>query len=335
VTPSLPVQQLATCPDPTDEYAEMRERGVHCRDGAWLVARPNDVAAALASPALSVAPARSQGGTAAQLLARMARFSDGAEHAQRRARVEALLPEAGLEFAAARAAGDLLERSAGVVDAMPIARTVPVSVLAAALGVPEFDVEQVVTMTGRLCEGVSPSHVAGSTSPDGENIDDAAERLLALLAPVGSGDDDEVVAVASVLFQARDATAALVGAALLISAEPGADDEFVERALRQHPPVQCTRRTALADVELGGVTVPRGASVWVFLAAAETGPPAAATTFGSGPHACPGSGPAVALANGVVDGIRSAGWRPVPGQPVRYEPRPNLRLPARILVARR
>jgi cytochrome P450 len=120
-----------------------------------------------------------------------------------------------------------------------------------------------------------------------------------------------------------------------MSAEPGAADEFVERALRHRPPVQCTRRTALTDVELGGVTVPRGASVWVFLAAAETGPPEPPMTFGGGLHACPGSSPATALANGVVDGIRAAGWRPVPKQSVSYEPRPNLRLPTRILVVRR
>ncbi len=337
----LPVPQLATCRCPADEYAALRARGVHCRDGAYVVARPDDVAAALASSALSVAPAYSRGGRAAQLQAQMARFSDGTDHARRRALVEALLPDpTGLERDAARRAGELLEPGRSFVDAMPVARTVPIAALAAALGVADADVPWVVTMVGRLCDGLAPTLSARPGARADVGVDDAALLLSNLVATAGAGrpaSDEAVAAAVSVLFQARDATAALIGAALLINADSDDADveDGIERALRQQPPVQSTRRTAHADVEIGGATVPRGAPVWVLLAAAETGPPAPPATFGAGPHACPGSALAAALARGVIAGVRAAGWRAVPGQPVTYEPRPNLRLPTQVLMQQR
>lgn len=69
-------------------------------------------------------------------------------------------------------------------------------------------------------------------------------------------------------------------------------------------------------------------------AAAQHGPPSPPATFGAGPHRCPGAAHAVALATGVLTALRADGWRPVPGQPVNYEPRPNLRLPSTVLVDR-
>jgi cytochrome P450 len=301
------------------------------------------VASALASPGLSVVLPHSPEGRAAQLQSRMARFSDGTDHARRRALVEALLPDpTGLEQQAARRAGELLEPGRGVVDAMPVARTAPIATLAAALGVADAGVARVVTVTGRLCDGVAPTLDPRPVART--EVDAAASLLSALVAPAGAdrpADDEAVAATVSLLFQARDATAALIGAALLINADAAdadtADDaeDAIERALRQEPPVQCTRRTARADVEIGGTTLPRGAPVWVLLAAAETGPPAPPATFGAGPHACPGAALAEVLARGVVAGIHAAGWRPVPGQPVTYEPRPNLRLPTQVLMQQR
>ena len=85
-------------------------------------------------------------------------------------------------------------------------------------------------------------------------------------------------------------------------------------------------------MQLGGVPVPRGEPVWVVLAAAEQGAPSPPATFGAGPHACPAAVHAVALARGVLAGPGAAGWRPVVGQDVQYEPRPNLRMPAAVLV---
>lgn len=104
--------------------------------------------------------------------------------------------------------------------------------------------------------------------------------------------------------------------------------------LRQHAPVQSTRRFAAHDLNLCGLLVPRGTAVWVLLGAAETGPQTPPATFGAGPNACPGSAHARALATGVLSAVRGGGWRAVPGQRVHYEPRPNLRLPASVLMER-
>jgi hypothetical protein len=49
---------------------------------------------------------------------------------------------------------------------------------------------------------------------------------------------------------------------------------------------------------------------------------------------CPGHAVAMALACGVLDGFREAGWQAVPGQSIGYEPRPNLCVPHQILMAR-
>jgi cytochrome P450 len=330
----LHAQQLATADRPAEEHAQLRDRGVHRRQGGWVVARREDVAAALASPVLGVAGPVAAGaapqGDARLLQARMARFTDGPQHTGRRALLEQLMPTAaGLEVEAGRQAAAALRGRTGTVDAMPLARTVPVLVLAAALGVPVADRPRVEALTGLLCDALAPSLAAPAT---GAAEDEAASALIGLLQPVGPWNDEEVAAAAGLLFQARDATAALIGTALL--AHPALRDPAVavERALRQHAPVQCTRRTALADVQLGGATVPRGGPVWVVLAAAEQGAPSQPATFGAGPHTCPGAEHAVALARGVLTGLGAAGWQPVAGQDVRYEPRPNLRMPAVVLV---
>jgi cytochrome P450 len=103
--------------------------------------------------------------------------------------------------------------------------------------------------------------------------------------------------------------------------------------LRHDAPVQCTRRTAVADAALADVTVPAGSAVWIFLATAEQGSGMPAT-FGTGPHGCPGAAHATAIARQVIAVFDAEGWRPVRAQRVDYEPRPNMRVPVRVLVAR-
>jgi len=333
--PDVAAPRLATCDGLSEQHARLRARGVHQRDGHWVVARRRDIATALALPTMSVAVPGLQDEPAAaaarQLQARMARFTDPPEHTRRRALVEQLLPDpARLDAAAQQHTTDLLRGCTDVVDVMPLARTVPVLVLARALGVADDDLDAVTVATGQLCDALAPTLAPPSRDSAG---DQAARRLTDLLAPVGPWDAERVAAAAGLLFQARDATAALIGAAVLTEL-PGALDAAarVDAALRRHAPVQCTRRVAADDVLLGGVPVPRGASVWLVLAAAEQGPPALPATFGAGPHACPGVAHATALVRGVLAALRGEGWRAVPGQPVRYEPRPNLRLPATVLV---
>lgn len=199
----VPAHGLATCEDLAEQHARLRNRGVHHRDGGWIVGRPADVAAALTLPTLTVAAAVPTGrppvGEAHELQARMARFSDGPRHTRRRELLEQLLPAvAGLAAEAAQRTGTALQHRAGAFDVMPLARTVPVLVLAAALGVPAADLGRVAALTGRLCDALAPWLGVPPVEPiDG---DQAAGELTALLAPVRPWDEEQVAAAVGLLF---------------------------------------------------------------------------------------------------------------------------------------
>lgn len=302
-----------------------------------MVARPDDVAAALSSAALTVGTAGEPSGAAGRLQAQMARFSDGAAHLRRRALVQELLPDAsGLERDARSMTSAGLADRRGRWDAMELARRVPCAVLAASLGVAPEAAGPVAGLTDQLCASLAPRIEAGLASrnaPDDDGNAAAAALPAALATPDG---EERAVAAVSILFQARDATAGLIGLAL--SAAAGHPQvtaaDLVRLAERGDPPVQCTRRVAARPVTIGGVTIPAGALVWILLATADRGDPWPPATFGGGPHACPARLAATALARGVVGAILDGGWRPVPGQPVSYEPRPNLRIPVSVLLER-
>jgi cytochrome P450 len=371
-TPVLPDQlaglsagELATSTAPDRWHGPLQALGTHCRDGAWVVSGAHAVSAALASPALCVPALTEADGPAADLLARMARFSDGPDHRRRRDLVTRMLPRVSdVARSAGARANDYLLRRAAAFDIMPMARMLPAEVLARALGLPPANAARAAILTGLLCDAVTPA--LQPRPAEAGAADAAAAELCALLAtlrrlgspgrpassvrlgrparPGRSGEpgmlasqDERVAAAASILFQARDATAALIGTAILARSAAGQErrspSQRVEHILRHEAPVQCTRRTATSDVHIGSAIIPEGAAVWVFVATAERGA-AMPATFGTGPHGCPGAAHATAIARQVVAVVDAEGWRPVPGQRTDFEPRPNIRIPGRVLVAR-
>jgi cytochrome P450 len=213
------------------------------------------------------APATLRPGAAADLRAAMARFSDGRAHGPRRAAVDAAL--AGLDPDALRAA------SADAARRRPAAgaSAVTTEVLARAFGAGDGDVAGLVADVGRMVA------VIFRGEPSGPEADAAVARVLDRFAGHPAG----AVAVASVLYQAHDATAGLV-AAMLAGRERGGD--------RPSAGVR-TRRVATADAEVGGIRVAAGATVVLDLATADL-------PFGAGPHRCPGPGVAEAIAAGIV-----------------------------------
>lgn len=286
---------------------------------------------ALSSQALSVVRSEPPVGDAQRLQAQMARFSDGEDHSRRRAVVQARLAGlGGLESAAAQRTTRLLRARTAPFDVMPLARTVPVAVLATALGVDESDVERVTGLIAALCDALAPS-IEPRPLPD--DIDRVAADLVERLRAPGFQNEEHLVAAVSVLFQARDATAALIGATLLapVRHSDGSVDQWLESALQQDAPVLCTRRVALSEVLIGGTSISKGSAVWVMLNSAEPGFGSEPATFGAGPHACPGARAARDIARGIVSAVL-AGWQPIPDQAVAYEPRPNLRLVSRLMV---
>jgi cytochrome P450 len=334
-----PAATLATAAPIARWHAALRAAGTfRSGDGSWVVAGPSAVRTALAAPELSVVPAQQvQDGPAARLVALMARFSDGEDHRRRRALVSELLPPvAQVGRAAGALADDYIRRRNATFDVMPMARSVPVQALARVLGLPPAAARRAATLTGTLCDALAPSLLPRSGT--GNVADAAAAELTAVVAGLAGANEEHAVALISILFQARDATAALIGSAVLAMTGPGpagsaAAGRWVERVLRQTAPVQCTRRIATADVAVGDVVIAAGAAVWIFVATAEHGAGTPAT-FGGGPHGCPAAAHATAMARQVVAVLTAEGWRPVAAQHVTLEPRPNIRMPGRVLVTR-
>jgi cytochrome P450 len=85
------------------------------------------------------------------------------------------------------------------------------------------------------------------------------------------------------LLAGNDTTAKLIATAMLrladdaeladrLRAEPELVGPFVEEVLRLEPPINGIYRTAVVDVDLGGVVIPAGASVWMVYASANRDP---------------------------------------------------------------
>jgi cytochrome P450 len=284
-----------------------------------FVTNPAAVRAVLADPHYTV-PDPGHGappGTMAWLRQNVARFSNGADHARRRALAERLLGglDPGLLRARAR------EECGAVIDAADegpwdvmalIARPVPGRVLAAALGA--ADPEQVA----RLVPPVAAAYLTGGADLAG--ADDSVARLTRLLQ---GGPGEEVAARIGLLMQACEATAGLIGnavAAGLRAAARAPAAAAVEQVLREDPPVLVTRRVG-----------PAGETVTLDLAGAG-GDPAGHLAFGSGPRACPGAAHARALAEGAA-GPLLARCR-LAGAEISYPAPPAPRVPARLEVLR-
>ncbi|TQS29358.1 cytochrome P450 [Microbispora sp. KK1-11] len=320
--------------------------------------RHADVRAVLADPRFLVpaAPAAQPGAGMAWLRGAVSRFSNGAEHARRRARVTGLLDALDpvrLRREACERTGAELAGGARVDVMARIARRVPVGVLATRLGVPEDRREEVVAAVTAMAAAYHLPPAPGA-APAGDAGDAAVGVLAAALSEGEEPEPGLLAAVAGALVQACDATAGLVGNTLAAVARLPADlsvrwpvEALLTETLRWDPPVRLTRRVAAEDATAGGVPVPAGAVLVLDLAAANRDPevfpdphrfdPArfhqgrgesgGHLGFGSGIRHCPGERAALALAAGVLEA--ALGHR-LADPEIPYEPSPNLRVPARL-----
>lgn len=237
----------------------------------------------------------------------MARWSNGDAHASaRRIAVELLrrLPVAELR-GRARSAAEVELRTAS--DLVPVARFVPVMVLAEALGF--ASPREAARLQRIVTAAIAPED--GSSPADDDVVHASLDRLL---RASGGRTFEAAANGVALLHQCQDTTAGLAALAALRSVlRPDASaSELVAGVLRDEPPVVSTVRVA-ADGD--PVTVPL-----------------ADHPFGAGAHACPGGVLAVALAEGVVEALLATGRRPM-STDVEFERRAHLRIPRSIALS--
>jgi cytochrome P450 len=340
-------------PQATIETAPVPAVGppAYCPGSGWVVTRSSDARAVLADPAFGVAEAPAAGsvGSIEWLRASVSRFTNGPDHACRRARVVAELEHLDLDGLRADAQGlaDALIVEAseqGHLDLMQtLARRVPVSVLAARLGIADAD---------RAADAVrvtAAAYFPGAADARERAASLSTAELVEMLSP---SDEDTIVAKIAVMVHACDAIAALIGKSVCHALPPAGShraswstEAIIAEVVRHDPPLRITERVSRDGAILDGHLLPAGMAVLLRVDSANRDPAdndaphefdpgrrqAADITFGYGIRPCPGRGHALELAAGAVQAVRdrcSAVIAPVP-----YEPHAVLRMPARVEVS--
>jgi cytochrome P450 len=264
-----------------------------------------------------------------------------------------------------------------------LAHPLPVAVICRLLGVPLEDEPTFSHASALLAQALDPFISFTGNAPDGfeermqaglwlrdylrglveQRRQDPGDDLMSALIHVEeSGDqltEEEIIATCSLLLVAgHETTVNLIANAILAMlrhpsqwAALGADarraSAVVEETLRYDPPVQMMGRIAADDMTIGEVTVPKGDTMMLLLAAAHRDPAACERPdefdpdresirhlgFGKGPHFCLGAPLArleavVALSKVTVRFPRVQ----MAGEPA-YKPNLTLRGPASLEVA--
>lgn len=220
-----------------------------------------------------------------------------------------------------------------------LAYPLPVAVICRLLGVPledepEFSrasallarsLDPFITFTGEIPDDMDERMQAGlwmrtylHNLIDRRRADPGEDLMSRLIAAEEDGDqltEEEIVATCNLLLIAgHETTVNLIANAVLamlreprhwatLGADPTHASAIIEETLRHDPPVQLVSRVAAAELEINGVTVPRGDTAILLIAAAQRDPasfvdpdvfdPDRAVTrhlaFGHGPHFCLGA----------------------------------------------
>jgi cytochrome P450 len=246
-----------------------------------------------------------------------------------------------------------------------IAYPLPVTVISQMMGVPLSDRDQLREWTAIAVRVLDPSDDMSALVPAGQAVeqlrryfDDLAARrrqdlgddlLSGLIAAEEEGErltHGELLATCVLLYAAGfETTVNLIGNGMLafltnrdayarLGREPERAQPATEEALRYDSPVQLTGRTAVEDVEVGGVSMRRGDEVLLVLGAANRDPaafpdpdtfditrsPNRHVAFGGGIHTCLGAGLARVEAQVAFAALaRRFPQLEVEGEPVRRE----------------
>lgn len=386
MTPSGPIAAV-THADPYPYYADLVSRSPLSYDetlGFWVAASAEAVTAVLTSDLCRVRPPAEPvprpllGSPAGEIFRHLVRMNDGPRHPALKQAVMAALGSLDGEAAAGPSrewAGYLaaeLAPAASPAQVTDFIFRLPVYAVGSLLGVPPGSLPRLARWVGDFVLALAP----GSLPETVERGKEAAGLLLGLfrsllaegealadgLLPTlarearrsGEGGEEAILANAiGFLFQAHDATAGLIGNALLAlaarpelraqaAADPGLLHRVLREVLRYDPPIQNTRRFVAGDGLVAGRSMKEGDAILVVLAAANRDPAAypdpdrfdvlregrRSFTFGIGPHACPGEALAATIARCGVESLLALGadFERL-GRAVAYRPSANARIP--------
>jgi hypothetical protein len=155
-----------------------------------------------------------------------------------------------------------------------------------------------------------------------ERIANPGDDIISIMATAKDADGNPVLSrervalhVSEIAFAGHDTTAQLMANTVIYLSEnpdqlekaqknPELWSNVIEETLRRRPSAPFAARTAVRDVEIGGVTIRKGEMAWFALAGASNDPghyesperfdiqrprPTDHVAFGRGPHICPGA----------------------------------------------
>lgn len=361
----------ATHPNPYPFYATLRAAGGLAFDpglNLWIASSAEAVCAVLHHPDCQVRPTHEPvpkaiaGGPAGRVFGQLMRMNEGERQRCPRAAIapglQDIEPRQVEALVRARFLQDGVE---GLHQAQFIG---PASVVAALLGFNPTDSRLISELTGDFVACLSPL----SQAPQLDAAHRASEQLARLfmerieaqdnpwLMRMGQGfegadPDSKIANLIGLLSQTYEATAGLIGNALLaligdpalrqaLRDDPAQVGPLLAEVQRFDPAVQNTRRFVAAPCELLGTALSPGDAILVLLASANRDPqlnPQPDTllldrpnrrsfSFGSGRHECPGQTLAMGIARATLAMILE-GEPPLGQLTWRYRPSVNGRIP--------
>ncbi|MBL1088327.1 MULTISPECIES: cytochrome P450 [Streptomyces] len=297
--------------DPYPHYAELRRHPVMpMDDGSWLVSGYREIRQLLHDPRSSADRLDPQ--NKAPQAARSLLMQDPPLHDQlRRVVTQEFIPRImGMRDHLGELVARLLDAHTsdrpGQLDVVAdLAYPLPVTVICELLGVPREDEALFGSLARRLTRGLDP--VDTQTEEELRELDRARGELVAYLEGLitqrrtNPGNDllsglmfhedpDRVldpiqlrVTLGLLLIAGHETTVNLIANGTLallrnpdvlarLRTDPDLATPLVEEVLRHDPPVQISGRSALADIDLAGTTIPRGSRIRLMLAAGNRDP---------------------------------------------------------------
>ncbi|MGD3111677.1 cytochrome P450 [Streptomyces sp. YGL11-2] len=295
---------------PYPYYTRMLRQPVTCMDdGTWLVSGHQEISQLLHDPRISADRLNPDAPAPAF---RSLLVLDPPRHDQlRRLVTQQFIPRImgmrdHLETLVARLLDAHRGEQPGQLDAVAdLAYPLPVTVICELLGVPREDEAVFGGLARRLTRGLDP--IDTQTEEELRELQQAREELVQyleglialrraapgddLLSGLMSGTDPEGgmgpvdlrVTLGLLLIAGHETTVNLIANGTLallrhpdalarLRAEPDLATPLVEEVLRYDPPVQMSGRSTLADIDIAGTTIPRGARVRLMLAAGNRDP---------------------------------------------------------------